>query len=83
MRGYSAIFLGQGRAIGDKYHLLDWSSVCKSKEGDLGFRSLQQMNQALREKWLWRNGDDSNGLWIKNIVACMVWKEIVDLAISI
>ena len=57
-------FLWHGRNEEKKFHLVDWSSVCRLKvEGGLGIRPLRQMNQALLGKWLWRLGDESEGLW--------------------
>lgn len=61
-------FLGHGRSEEQKLHLVDWASVCNSKqEGGLGY--LRQMNQALRGKWLWRLGDESEGLWRQLVMA--------------
>ena len=57
-------FLWQGRSGGKKFHLVDWASVCKPKqEGGLGIRPLREMNRALLGKWLWRLGNESEGLW--------------------
>lgn len=42
---------------------MDWKSVCKSElEGGLGFRPVTLMNQALLGKWLWRLGNETEGL---------------------
>lgn len=57
-------FLWYGNSTQRKYHLIDWESICKPKEeGGLGIRPLKQMNQALWRKWLWRIGEESDGLW--------------------
>lgn len=49
-----------------RFHLLEWSKVCKlKKEGGLGFRPLKLMNGALLGKWLWKLGDEFDGLWKK------------------
>ena len=38
-------FLWHGRSEQKKFHLVDWTLVCKSKEeGGLGIRPLRQMN---------------------------------------
>ena len=56
--------LWHGRSSGKKFHLVDWASVCKPKlEGGLGIRPLREMNRALLGKWLWRLGNESEGLW--------------------
>ena len=47
-----------------KFHLIKWSQVCKpKKEGGLGIRALKKLNSALLGKWLWRIGDETEGLW--------------------
>lgn len=52
-------FLWHGRGIKRRFHLLEWSKVCKlKKEGGLGFRPLKLMNGALLGKWLWKLGDE-------------------------
>eukprot|EP00268_Persea_americana_P012101 TRINITY_DN15081_c1_g5_i2.p1 TRINITY_DN15081_c1_g5~~TRINITY_DN15081_c1_g5_i2.p1 ORF type:complete len:110 (-),score=15.04 TRINITY_DN15081_c1_g5_i2:571-900(-) len=57
-------FLWHGRSSRKKFHLVDWASVCKPKsEGGLGIRPLRETNRALQGKWLWRLGNESEGLW--------------------
>ena len=57
-------FLWHGASPHKKLHLVNWESICKSKEeGGLGVRPIKKMNQALLGKWLWRIRDGSQGLW--------------------
>lgn len=57
-------FQWQGHDNKEKYHLVKWDLVCKSmEEGDLGIRSLKELNATLLGKWLWRLGDGSASLW--------------------
>ena len=45
-------FLWGGGNVERKIHLLNWSTVCTSKEkGGLGVRSLVKMNKSLLGKW--------------------------------
>lgn len=47
-----------------------WNLVSKSKKvGGLGFRPSPEMNQAFLGYWLWRLGDDHDGLWKQIITA--------------
>lgn len=62
-------FLWQGQS-NKKFHLVGWNSVCKPKEGGLGFRTfLKQMNQALLGKCLWRLWGNMDSLWREIIIA--------------
>lgn len=57
-------FLWSGDGSAKKFHLVDWVSVCKpTANGGLGFRPIKMINQALLDKWLWRFGNSSEGLW--------------------
>ena len=63
-------FLWRGKSNKQKFHLVNWSSICKpKKDGGLGFRPLAQMNKALLRKWLWRIGEHDNCLWRQLILA--------------
>lgn len=54
--------LWQGNEAEKKYH--ESASVCKPKrKGGLGLRQMKQTKQALIDKWLWRLGEESEGLW--------------------
>ena len=45
-------------------NLIKWSQVCKTKKaGGLGIRALKKLNLALLGIWLWRSGDETEGLW--------------------
>ena len=57
-------FLWPGNSNHKMFHLVDWDSICKSKEeGGLGMKRLGQMNQALLGKWLRGTGECTDGLW--------------------
>ena len=57
-------FLWNGRSMENKFYLVDWKTVCKSKlERGLGLRPVMLMNRALLGKWLWRSGNETEGLW--------------------
>ena len=57
-------FLWHGTSEERKFHLVDLNLVCRSKkEGGLGISTLRKVNQALLGKWIWRIGEDSEGLW--------------------
>lgn len=57
-------FLWQGWQSGKKFHLVDWTSVCKPKQqGGLGFSPIRVINSALLRKWLSRIGNEDEGLW--------------------
>ena len=48
-------FLWGGGNLERKIHLINWNTVCSSKEkGGLSICSLSSMNRALLGKWLWR-----------------------------
>lgn len=46
-----------------KYHPVNWNQVCKPVDcGGLGIRPISDMNKALLGKWIWKVGDNSQGL---------------------
>ncbi|OMO53301.1 hypothetical protein CCACVL1_28737 [Corchorus capsularis] len=52
-----------------KMHLISWDQVCKPKDkGGLGILDLHIQNRALLNKWLWRFGNEKEGVWRKIIV---------------
>lgn len=51
-------------------HLVAWGRVCTPKErGKTGIRRLQDMNQALLCKGLWRFGESEGSFWRSVVVA--------------
>ncbi|KAL4638131.1 hypothetical protein ACB092_03G128100 [Castanea dentata] len=58
--------------IGDKrkFHLVNWSKVCRLvKNEGLGIRCLRRFNSTLLGKWLWRYGLENDALWRRVIKA--------------
>ena len=46
-----------------KYHLIRWTTICKSKKrGGLGIKNISNMNVSLLCKWWWRL-EMENGIW--------------------
>ena len=57
-------FLWGGGSSERKFHLINWDSVCQSKEkGNLGIRNLTNFNRALLGKWCWRFSMEDNSMW--------------------
>ena len=57
-------FLWGGGSSERKIHLINWDSVCQSKEkGGLGIRNLSNFNRALLGKWCWRFTTGDNSMW--------------------
>ncbi|KAK3198861.1 hypothetical protein Dsin_022276 [Dipteronia sinensis] len=47
-------------------HLITWNSVCLPKwSGDLGIKTMKDMNQAFLAKAAWRVFQDDGGIWCK------------------
>ncbi|KAK3189658.1 hypothetical protein Dsin_029219 [Dipteronia sinensis] len=64
-----SFFWGDGQ-VKRKMHLVNWSSMCKSKSnGGLGIDRMLDKNKALLAKWIWRFGKEDNSLWKKVICA--------------
>jgi hypothetical protein len=56
-------FFWQGGGTINKYHLLKWEKICKSKKkGGLGIKNLRKMNISLLSKWWWKL-EKEEGLW--------------------
>ena len=57
-------FLWGGGSLERKFHLINWESICKSKEkGGLGIRNLSNFNRALLRKWSWRFTMEDVFMW--------------------
>jgi hypothetical protein len=55
----------QGVRPKQKYHMVDWATVCKPREfGGLGVLNTKVMNIALLLKWIWKIYQDADGLWV-------------------
>ncbi|KAM6583466.1 hypothetical protein CsatB_010468 [Cannabis sativa] len=60
-----------GDATKDRYHaVISWDKLCKPKvDGGLGFRRLEDTNQALISKLAWHVASNSNKLWVQCLKA--------------
>ncbi|GMI90228.1 hypothetical protein like AT4G29090 [Hibiscus trionum] len=68
--GLISRFLWEGSEDKSKIHWLSWSKVCSAKDnGGLGIINLEEMNRALIGKWIWKFGNDLEGMWRRVIVA--------------
>ena len=57
-------FLWGGGSLERKFHLINWDSVCQSKEkGGLGIRNLSNFNTALLGNWCWRFTMEDSSTW--------------------
>lgn len=62
-------FFQQGGKTKQKYHLVKWIKICKSKKkGGLGIKDLRKMNISLLAKWWWKL-EQEEGLWQELIKA--------------
>jgi hypothetical protein len=58
-----ARFFWEGVGNKRKYHMVDWSMVCKHREfGGLGVINTRLINIALKLKWIWKLYHDAEGL---------------------
>ncbi|KAL9670184.1 hypothetical protein QQ045_007735 [Rhodiola kirilowii] len=65
-----ANFLWSGKSTGRGCHLLDWSSVCSGKkEGGLGIKNLDIMNDAMVMNQLWDLNKNNLNVWSEWIKA--------------
>jgi hypothetical protein len=52
---HRARFFWEGAGTKHKYHLVNWSDVCRPKDcGGLGIINSKKMNTALMLKWIWK-----------------------------
>ena len=57
-------FLWGGGNLEKKLQLVNWDTVCLSKEkGSLGIRNLSNFNKSLLGKWSWRFAMEDNSTW--------------------
>jgi hypothetical protein len=57
------VFFWQGGGTKQKYHLIKWPRICKSKrKGGLVVKDIKKMNISLLCKWWWKL-DTEDGLW--------------------
>jgi hypothetical protein len=63
---HRARFFWEGAGSKRKYHLLNWTAVCKPKEcGGLGIINSKNMNVALMLKWIWRLYHEDEAIWVR------------------
>ncbi|KAL9662183.1 hypothetical protein QQ045_027013 [Rhodiola kirilowii] len=61
-----ARFLWNGKAAGRGCHLISWKTVCRDKkDGGLGTRDIELMNDATMLNQLWELSKEGQNLWIK------------------
>ena len=71
-------FLCGGGFLERKLHLINWDSVCQSKEkGGLGIRNLSNFNRPLLGKWSWRFVMDDNSTWRSVFFFFFIGKETI------
>lgn len=59
-------FFWRGTSGKFKYHMVNWHSVCGSKDfGGLGIINTRVMNDCLLAQWIWRIHSAKNELWFK------------------
>jgi len=56
-------FLWGGVEENKKICWLSWNNVCKTKEGGLGIKNVEEFNLALLSKWKWRIITEENAIW--------------------
>ncbi|KAL9671441.1 hypothetical protein QQ045_009009 [Rhodiola kirilowii] len=65
-----ARFLWNGKDVGRCCHLIDWNTVClDKKEGGLGIKNLETMNDAMVLNQLWDLNKDNLNVWSQWIKA--------------
>ena len=61
--GQRRSFFWQGGSQKRKYHLVRWTTICKSKrKGGLGIKDIRKMNISFLCKWWWKL-ENEKGLW--------------------
>jgi hypothetical protein len=67
---HRARFYWEGTGPKRRYHLVNWSAVCRPKEcRRLGLLNSKKMNIALMLKWVWKLYQPENPIWAQIIRA--------------
>ena len=73
-------FFWQGGGRKRKYHLVKWTTICKSKKkGGLGVKDISKMNISLLCKWWWKL-EMENGLWQDIVKAKYLSNDLISSA---